>query len=157
MGASSSPAMFLVMAPVTKTFTTPSRAARSRMSATVPALSIAGDVFGMQTTEVKPPRAAAAVPVAMVFLGRLARLAQMDVQINQARTNDFSPGIETLCVFRRGKIFADGGNFAVNDEHIRGGIKMICGINHPSAGQQQRIHRREHSRARLRRQAHGEM
>ena len=38
------------------------------MSATVPALSIAGDVLGMQTTDVKPPRAAAAVPVAMFSL-----------------------------------------------------------------------------------------
>ena len=54
------------MAPVMKTFTTPLRSARSRINATVPALSTAGDVFGMQTTEVNPPRAAAAVPVAMV-------------------------------------------------------------------------------------------
>ena len=38
------------------------------MSATVPALSMAGDVLGMQTTEVNPPRAAAAVPVAMFSL-----------------------------------------------------------------------------------------
>ena len=35
------------------------------MSATVPAVSMAGDVLGMHTTEVKPPRAAAAVPLAM--------------------------------------------------------------------------------------------
>ena len=38
------------------------------MSATVPALSIAGVVLGMQTTEVNPPRAAEAAPVAMVSL-----------------------------------------------------------------------------------------
>src|SRR2546426_6829442 len=59
MGASSSPAMFLVMAPVMNTLTTPLLSARSRISATVPELSIAGDVFGMQTTDVNPPRAAA--------------------------------------------------------------------------------------------------
>jgi len=35
---------------------------------TVPAESIAGDVLGMQTTEVKPPRAAAAVPLATFSL-----------------------------------------------------------------------------------------
>jgi hypothetical protein len=40
----------------------------SWMSATVPALSMAGAVFGMHTTEVNPPRAAAAVPVAIVSL-----------------------------------------------------------------------------------------
>jgi hypothetical protein len=38
------------------------------MSATVPELSIVGEVFGMQTTDVNPPRAAAAVPVAIVSL-----------------------------------------------------------------------------------------
>ena len=88
-----------------------------------------------------------------IFLRGLARLAQMDVQINQAGADDFSAGVELFNALGRGKIFADGGNFAVNDEHVRGGIKMICGINHPSAGQQQRIHRREHSAARLTRQA----
>jgi len=56
------PAMFLVMAPATNTFTFPSVPRARRISATVPALSIAGDVLGMQTTEAKPPRAAAAVP-----------------------------------------------------------------------------------------------
>ena len=60
--------MPLVMAPVMKTFIPPLRSARSRISATVPALSMGGDVFGMQTSEVKPPRAAAAVPVMMVSL-----------------------------------------------------------------------------------------
>ena len=67
-GANSSPAMFLVMAPATKTLILLSRAARSRINATVPELSMAGEVLGMQTTEVKPPRAAEAVPVAMVSL-----------------------------------------------------------------------------------------
>src|SRR5438094_1801632 len=66
MGASSSPAMFLLMAPVMKTLTTPLLSARSRIRATVPALSMAGEVFGIQTTDVNPPRAAAAVPVAIV-------------------------------------------------------------------------------------------
>ncbi len=66
--ARSSPARFRVMAPVTKTFTTACRSARSWISATVPELSMAGTVFGMHTTEVNPPRAAAAVPVAIFSL-----------------------------------------------------------------------------------------
>src|SRR5436190_2671605 len=68
MGASSSPLMPLVIAPVTYTFTTPSRAAFSFTSATAAGLSMLGEVFGMQTTVVNPPRAAAFVPVAMVSL-----------------------------------------------------------------------------------------
>jgi hypothetical protein len=67
MGANSSLAMLRVMAPATKTLILLTCLARSRMRATVPALSIAGEVLGMQTTDVKPPRAAEAVPVAMVF------------------------------------------------------------------------------------------
>jgi hypothetical protein len=41
---------------------------------------MAGDVFGMQTSEVNPPRAAAAVPLAMVSL-RLSA-PQMHVRID---------------------------------------------------------------------------
>jgi len=41
-----------------------------------PELSIVGDVFGMQTTEVNPPRAAAASAGSNRFLGSLAGLAQ---------------------------------------------------------------------------------
>ena len=66
IGANSSPPVPLVIVPAMKTFTTPLRSARSRINATVPALSTGGDVLGMQTTEVNPPRAAAAVPVAIV-------------------------------------------------------------------------------------------
>ena len=79
-----------------------------------------------------------------VLLGRLARFAQVDVQINQPRTNNFPLGVKALNSFGHGKVFADGGNFAVNDENFRGRIEMTCGINHPTAGQQQRIHRRKH-------------
>jgi len=54
------PPMFFVMAPVTKTFTTPFGPARSWMSATVPALSIAGDVWHADDRG-ETARAAAAV------------------------------------------------------------------------------------------------
>src|SRR5437867_2573386 len=65
MGASSSPLSSLLIAPVGKTFT---HAGRCLMNEIVPALSAGGFVFGMQTTEVNPPRAAQRVPVSMVSL-----------------------------------------------------------------------------------------
>jgi hypothetical protein len=144
-----------VMAPVTKTFTTPSRAARSRMSATVPELSIAGEVLGMQTTEVNPPRAAAAVPVARFSLAVWPGSRKWTCKSIRPGQTIFPLASKISIPPGRGKIFADGGNFSVNDENVRRGIKMICGINHPSAGQKQRIHRREHSARRLTRQARG--
>ena len=78
------------------------------------------------------------------FLGGLARFAQVDVQINQARTNDKSAGVELINVFR---CFARGvraycGNFPVNNEQIRSGIETIGRVNDPSAGQKQRVHAR---------------
>ncbi len=66
MGASSSPARPLVIAPVGKTLTHDSRAAFSWIHETTLGLSTGGLVFGMQTTDVKPPAAAARVPLAMV-------------------------------------------------------------------------------------------
>src|SRR5688572_28990289 len=66
MGASSSPAMPLVIAPETNTFTQPSAAALSCTHATTLGLSIDGEVLGMHTTLVNPPAAAAFVPVAIV-------------------------------------------------------------------------------------------
>src|ERR1041384_2007266 len=65
MGASSSPLSSFEIAPVGKTLTD---AGRCLMKAIVPVLSATGAVFGMQTTDVKPPRAAQRVPVSMVSL-----------------------------------------------------------------------------------------
>ena len=55
----------------------------------MPALSIAGDVFGMHTTEVKP-RARRGGAGGDVFLGGLAGFAEVDMQVNQAGANDQS-------------------------------------------------------------------
>ena len=122
MGASSSPAMFLVMAPVTKTLTTPCCAARSWMSATVPALSIAGDVLGMQTTEVNPPRAAAAVPVAMVSLAVWPGSRKWTCRSIKPGQTICPLDVESFDVRRRlvRGVLADGGDFAVeNQAHPR--------------------------------------
>ncbi len=65
MGASASPARSRVMHPLDTT----SQAAAfpaARTDATTAGSSSAGVVFGIATTAVKPPRAAARVPVSMV-------------------------------------------------------------------------------------------
>ncbi len=141
MGANSSPAMPLVIAPLTKTFTAPSRSARSWMSATVPAESIAGDVLGMQTTEVKPPRAAAAVPVAIFSLAVWPGSRKWTCRSIRPGETIFPLASKNFHAGGCGKLFADGGNFAVEDENVGEGIKLIGGINHAPAGEKQRIHR----------------
>src|SRR6266566_9034783 len=68
IGASSSPARFFEIAPVGKTVTHAVAAARSLIHAIVLGLSATGDVFGMQTTVVNPPAAAARAPESIVSL-----------------------------------------------------------------------------------------
>ncbi len=53
-------------APIGHTWTLAATLARSRMKRVTLALSLTGLVLGMQQTAVKPPRAAARVPVSMV-------------------------------------------------------------------------------------------
>src|SRR6516162_7168109 len=68
ISASSSPAIFLEIAPVGKTFTHAASAARSLIHAIVAGLSAVGEVFGIQTIVVNPPAAAARAPDAIVSL-----------------------------------------------------------------------------------------
>ena len=63
VGASCSPFIPTVRQPVGYTWTTASRSTLSMMRWMVPALSQTGLVFGMHTTVVKPPAAAASVPL----------------------------------------------------------------------------------------------
>jgi len=58
----------LLTAAMGSTRTAPSVRAFSSTYSTVARVSMAGSVLGMQHTVVKPPRAAARVPVAMVSL-----------------------------------------------------------------------------------------
>src|SRR5579859_3546905 len=61
-----SPLLSIEAAPIGHTRTLPVAFARSRMNRVTDALSFTGFVFGMQHTAVKPPFAAARVPVSMV-------------------------------------------------------------------------------------------
>ena len=65
---SSSPSLFFVMAPIGRTLIQPSFFALSSTNSTIALESITGLVLGMAQTVVKPPCAAALVPVAMVSL-----------------------------------------------------------------------------------------
>ena len=125
------------------------------MSATVPALSIAGDVFGMQTTEVNPPRAAAAVPVAMVSLAVWPGSRRWTCRSIRPGQTTIPFGVEPFDVLRApGAAFLPtAAIFPSRIEHVRGGIEMVGGINHPPAGEKQRIHAREDTRGELTRQA----
>ena len=60
--------MPFVIAPVGSTFTQATSAARSLIQAIVLGLSATGQVFGMQTTVVNPPAAAARAPLSIVSL-----------------------------------------------------------------------------------------
>ena len=77
-----------------------------------------------------------------IFLGRQAGFAEMDVQVNQAGTDNFFGDIETFDFFGRfgGEIFSDGGIFSVENQNIRHGIELISGVNDAPAGEKQRIH-----------------
>jgi len=134
-----------------ETFTRPCSRARSWMSATVPALSIAGEVFGMQTTEVKPPRAAPSCH--WRYSPWPSDLARENGRANQSvRAQLFFPWRQKFQRRRSRQVFPDGGNFSIEDENVGDGIKMVGGIHDPTAGEKQRIHRAQRSAARLTRQ-----
>src|SRR5271157_1405883 len=66
ISAMASPLLPVLAAPIGHTRTWPCAFARSTMNRVIEALSFTGLVLGMQQTAVKPPRAAASVPVSMV-------------------------------------------------------------------------------------------
>jgi hypothetical protein len=82
----------------------------------------------MQTTVVKPPAAAALGAGEDVLLVRLAGLAEMDVDVDQARAHD-----EALCVDDFGGFLLRcgeaGGDFAVGDEDIADLVPLGGGID----------------------------
>ena len=78
-----------------KTFTSAPRCGDS-IHSVISTESLTGTVFGIGQTEVKPPAAAAAVPVTMRLLVRLAGLAQVHVQIDEAGSDDEAARVEGL-------------------------------------------------------------
>ena len=76
------------------------------------------------------------------FLGRLARFAQMDMQIDQPGADDPAGDVQTFNARRGagGEIGADGGDLSVQNQHIRPDIKLVGGVDHAAAGKEQRIH-----------------
>ena len=147
IGASSSPAMPLVIAPVTPgnvDHAFPRRFfADQRHCAGIIRIG-AGEVFGMQTMEVEPLRraAAAASRLHMVSL-QIARVrANGRAQIDQPRANHQSRRVHPFRASAGavGRCFpADRRDFPVRKQHVRRCIQVVRWINHAPARQQPRI------------------
>ena len=108
------------------------------MSAMVFGPSAGGFVLGMASTVVKPPAAAARVPLAIVSFCVAARLAQVDVHVDQPRRDDESIRLDhgQGTIGPRGR-FADA---AIDDDEIGdfitagGGIDDATATNEEGAG-----------------------
>ena len=104
--------------------------ARSLIQVIVLGLSATGEVFGMQTTVVNPPAAAARAPDCDRFLVSETGLAQMDMHVDQAGRNNeaLCASISAISDFR----FSDCGLIgdpAVDDHKIADFIALIRRID----------------------------
>ena len=90
-----------------------------------------------------------------VFLCRLTGLAQVDVQINQAGTNNESAHVHPLDFARRflRRVRSDRRDFACRNQNIRFGVESVGRIHDAPASEKQRCHAREATRAELTTQA----
>jgi len=78
------------------------------------------------------------------LLGRLARLAKVNVNIDQPRADNFAGGVDLRRAFRRlaRRIGADGGHFPVGKQQVGAFIPSIGGVDQASSLEQQRTHGR---------------
>ena len=86
--------------------------------------SMAGSVLGMATTAVKPPRAAARVPVSTVSASS-AGLAQVGVQVDEAGATTQPPASRRRS---RDEVVADGGDPALLDDDV--GDRAAGAVDH---------------------------
>src|SRR6266403_2181570 len=132
IGASSSPARFLEIAPVGKTFTRAIAIARSLIHAIVLGLSAVGGRT--------PPRFDR-------FLMAKSRLTQMHVDVDQTWRDDQTSRVN-LFNFRfpaaAGELLSDFGfradDFSVNDVKIGNLVPFICRIDEAAAANDDRAH-----------------
>jgi len=68
-----------------------------------------------------------------VFLVLKTRIAQVDMNVDQARSDNFSSGVDNLGTFII-KAFADRGDLALFDQDIAGLIKLLCRLYDPVQG-----------------------
>ena len=144
MGASSSPARPLVIAPVGKNvdacfaacalFTDPRDDA---------GLSTAGEVFGMQTTVVNPPAAARARAGRDGFLRGLSRLAQVDVDVDQAGADDEPGGVDHFRVrrdVRAPSVEIDALNSSIGQINVADAVEAVRRIDDVAVGDERSFH-----------------
>ena len=105
----------------------------------IPALSFTGSVFGIAQTAVKPPAAAARVPVAIVSLSSRPgsrRWVWMSMKPGQT-TRPFS---SRTWAPRAGDAGADLLDRALRDQHVERRVEPLRGVDDPPALQQQPAH-----------------
>ena len=134
MGESSSPALPLVMAPAGKTLTTASVAALAWTHATTLALSMTGEVLG----EAARRRRLGAGGDG--FLGGLTRLAQVDVEVDQAGRDDEAGAVN---FFDCGLRIGDCGmirNAAVDEKKVGDFVTLVGRVDHAAVAEKGGAH-----------------
>ena len=78
------------------------------------------------------------------LLGRLARLAKVNVNVDQPGADDLAGHIDFRRALRRlaRRISADGGHFPIVNQQVGGFIKAVGGIDEAASLEQQRTHGR---------------
>ena len=95
-----------------------------------------GTVFAMQQTAVKPPAAAAIVPGAHRLLVLLPRLAQVDVDVDEAGRDDEAGGVDDLGVLGHGETLLQPRHLAVLDQHVDEGVEVLARVDDAAAADQ---------------------
>ncbi len=120
MSLSSWPRRPVVSAAIGKTLTTAVSAARARMARVISGRSLTGVVLGMAKTEVKPPAAAARVPVRMVSLCSCPGSRRWTWMSMKPGATTRPGGLEDRGLGRL-QARRHGGDAAVLDQDVRGG------------------------------------
>ncbi len=135
ISANSSPLLPLVMAPMGKTCTAPSRRARSMMKSVTDWLSLTGVVLAMQHTDVKPPRAAARVPVAMVSMSSRPGSRRWTCRSTKPGQTTFPRASRTRSAAGAGCVpgTCHLGNAPVLDQEVQHRVPLVRRIDHAPA------------------------
>ena len=141
-GASSLPARSRVMQPSGSTRTAACSSAWRSTDSTAERRSSGGSVFGIAQTVVKPPRAAAAVPLVIVSLYSKPGLAQVDVQVHEAGRHDQPGRVDAVRLDHRvALVRPDAGDSPVDDHDVGDAVAPEGGVDHAAVVDGERAHR----------------
>ena len=100
-------------------------------------LSLTGKVLAMQRTAVKPPAAAARVPVAIVSLYSKPGLAQVHVDVDEARADHLAGGVDDLGARGRLEPAAELVDAPVRDPDVGHRVDAAGRIHHAAVPDQE--------------------